>query len=90
MVRQTDAEGKSVRDILSLASETLEGKPLILTFMQGGRRTRPPESLQVIRNRAAGQIRMLPEHLRRLKEDPPYTVEISEELKALAQSLGKE
>jgi nicotinate phosphoribosyltransferase len=77
--------GVMVGDVIALAQEECEGRPLLVTAMRGGEVVHE-ESLLDIRERAAGELRALPVELR----DPdaetgtPYRVEWSEHLREAA------
>jgi nicotinate phosphoribosyltransferase len=72
-------EGKAVGDVIALAGEQLDGRPLLRAVMQGGHRTSEAgEDLQSIRRRAAEELAALPAHVTSLEHaDPPYPVSIS-------------
>ncbi len=63
--------GVAVRDALALAGEELPGRPLLLEVMRGGRRTAPPEPLELARARAREELARLPPALRRLSRAEP-------------------
>jgi nicotinate phosphoribosyltransferase len=82
--RRYDEDGRMHSDILSLESDQLEGEPLIVPVMKGGRRLSPAEPLQRSRQRARGELKRLPEPLKSLEPAPPYPVTVSEALENLA------
>ncbi len=76
--------------LLTVEGDNQEGRPMIRPYMKGGKRLAPPESLADIRSRAADELASLPEHLRNLKNTPPYPVEVSEKLIQLKKDIEKE
>jgi nicotinate phosphoribosyltransferase len=55
--------------------------------MRAGRRVAPPESLDAIRARLRSELDALPTALTQLAIAPPYPVEISPAIRALATQL---
>ena len=90
VVRQRSAEGRLQCDRVQLADEPVAGEALLQPCMIGGRRTDPGPLLEAARQRCAAQLRALPEALRSLAPaSPPYPVEISDGLRALAQAVDE-
>jgi len=82
------ADGRMAYDVVTLETDPQEGgEALIQSFMRAGRRLAPPAPLSELRKRAADELARLPEHLRRLEEEPPYPVKISQALRDLAQMI---
>jgi nicotinate phosphoribosyltransferase len=80
-------------DVIALAGETeIEGSPLLVEVMRGGRRIGETETLAAIRDRTLGGLDALPLRLRSLdrRADPPYPVERSRRLSDLIASLRAE
>ncbi|NIU35139.1 MAG: nicotinate phosphoribosyltransferase, partial [Gemmatimonadetes bacterium] len=75
--------GRAVRDVIGRADEELPGRPLLRKVMEGGERLpEARESLDAARERAREERARLPEELRALEPaDPPYPVQVSEELR---------
>jgi nicotinate phosphoribosyltransferase len=86
--RAYDAQGNIRGDILSLESDQQPGETVIIQVMRGGKRLAPAPTLAQIRERAASELKRLPEPLRRL-EDFNYPVTISEALHALAAEADR-
>lgn len=82
--RRYDAAGTMAGDTVALADEPGEGTPLLVPWLQAGRRVREPEPLAAVRQRCAEQVAQLPEPLRRLSHAPPYPVAFSVGLKQAA------
>jgi nicotinate phosphoribosyltransferase len=57
--------------------------------MQGGRRLRPPPSLDDIRRRAKRELERLPEPLRALDPGMTYPVKVADELVKLAAEVDR-
>lgn len=82
--------GTMVGDRLGLADERQQGQPLLVPVMRRGQRVAPLPSLSEARERCARELAALPEHLRRLEPaDPPYPVEPTPALVALAQACDR-
>jgi nicotinate phosphoribosyltransferase len=81
--RAYDAQGNMRGDVLSVESDEQQGETLIVEVMRGGKRVAPAPTLAEIRERAAAELKRLPEPLKRL-EAFDYPVTISDALKALA------
>ena len=79
-------------DLVTLANdERGDGEALIVPVMRNGRRIKPPETLERIRERSSDQLASLPKHLIVLDDSVKrYPVEISEELKDLAEQVDKQ
>jgi nicotinate phosphoribosyltransferase len=86
--RHHDADGRMVRDVVSLESDTQAGEALLVPVMRGGRRLTPAPSLADIRRHAARNLAMLPEPLRRL-ETFAYPVELAPALHELAAEVDR-
>jgi nicotinate phosphoribosyltransferase len=81
--------GRFDHDVLTVEGDPQAGRPLLRQVMREGRRTGAPESLDVIRARAAEELRALPEPLRALEPAPPYAVRVSPALRALAEEADR-
>ncbi|MBX6329074.1 MAG: nicotinate phosphoribosyltransferase [Pseudolabrys sp.] len=88
--RRYDADGIMCGDMISLAHERQAGEPLLVPVMRAGKRLAPPPPLADIRAQAARALQRLPAPLRRLRQDQPYAVTISEPLRALAADIEAE
>jgi nicotinate phosphoribosyltransferase len=78
--RFRDASGRLVRDVLALEDEPGDGlgpegaaqsEKLLVPVIRDGKRTRPEEGLDVIRERARRELASLPDELHVLEEPPP-------------------
>jgi nicotinate phosphoribosyltransferase len=76
-------------DIVGLADEALDGEPLLVPVMRGGKRVNERPSLASIRERAARELASLPAHLARLEREPPYPVAMSPGLENLVADLDR-
>jgi nicotinate phosphoribosyltransferase len=83
--RRTQA-GRIRADVVALANESLEGRPLLVPAMRGGERL-PSDSLEAMRERAAAELSSLPDELRTPDdgESAPYPVTCSERLEELTR-----
>lgn len=88
--RQLDADGWMRGDVVTLAIDVQPGEALLHPVMKAGRRLVASPSLTDIRDRAAADLRRLPEHFRKLQTEPPYPVEISASLRDLARKVDAE
>ncbi len=81
------------RDVIALYSECnaeFEGEPLVRPIVIGGELVEPAPSTAMLRSYAASAISALPKRLHSLESAPPYDVEISPRLLALAESVRHE
>lgn len=87
--RTFEDDGAMREDVVALASDPQPGQPLLVPVMRGGRRVRPSEPLEVIRQRAATSLRALPAHLRALGTEPRHPVRITAQLEEMARDLDR-
>jgi nicotinate phosphoribosyltransferase len=88
VLRRFGADGRMCEDVLTLVdAPPEEGEPLLVPVLRGGRRVAPLPSLAAARTRAAAQLALLPEALRRLDDEVVYPVRIAEAVRALARAL---
>jgi nicotinate phosphoribosyltransferase len=87
--RRLDAQGRLAGDVLSLAIEAPPpgASPLLAPVMRGGSLVAPLPALAASRARARDELSQLPERLRGLDEAPPYEVEVTPGLRALAAEI---
>ena len=78
--------GRICGDVVALADESLDGRPLLVPAMRGGRRL-PGDTQEAMRERAAAELSSLPDGLRapRGEEVEPYPVTCSERLLELTR-----
>lgn len=76
-------------DVIGLADEVLDGRPLLEPYLSGGMRTKPPGDLNAMRAAVIASIDGLPPEVRRIDgpADPPWKVEISLRLRALTDEV---
>ncbi len=86
--RAYDAQENMCGDVLSVETDKHDGETLITQVMREGKRVAPAPTLQAIRERAAAELKRLPEPLKRL-EAFDYPVTISDALKALAAEADR-
>jgi nicotinate phosphoribosyltransferase len=79
-------------DLVTLADDVRDdGDALIVPVMRNGRRIKPPETLERIRERSSDQLASLPRHLIALDDSAKrYPVEMSQELRDLAEQVDKQ
>jgi nicotinate phosphoribosyltransferase len=89
--RREGAEGTLTGDVIGRADERLPGRPLLRKVMEdGGRIVNENETLEAARERAAREIGRLPARVRGLEPaDPPYRVEVSDELRRYTEELRR-
>jgi nicotinate phosphoribosyltransferase len=77
------------RDVVGLHDEPVDGRPLLVEAMRGGRRTAPPEQLDSIRDRCVDAVAALPPHLRSLEpaDTPLWPVDTAPGLQAMADAV---
>jgi nicotinate phosphoribosyltransferase len=84
--RHHDADGRMVRDVVTLESDPQPGEPLLIPVMRGGRRVTAAPALQDSQRLAAQNLARLPDPLRRLEEFD-YPVEIASAVHDLATQI---
>ncbi len=82
--RRYDSDGKIAGDLLSLETHEKAGVPLIHSVMKDGRRLSPSPALGEIRTHAKRELERLPEALQRLTPGATVTVDVADDLAALA------
>jgi nicotinate phosphoribosyltransferase len=87
--RRYGPDGRMESDVLSLASDSQEGEPLIEPVMQLGRRLKPSPSLADIRALATRELERLPQPLRDLAPRANYPVEVAPALERLAAEVDE-
>ncbi len=85
--RRYGQDGRIVRDVLTLAGESVAGEALLEPVMRAGRRIGPPTPLGAIRAHARQQLAMLPPALRGLDAGAAFEVEIAPSLALLAAEI---
>ncbi|MEJ2436007.1 MAG: hypothetical protein P8Y53_23770, partial [Pseudolabrys sp.] len=84
-----DGQGRMAGDLLTVEGDKQEGEPLIAPVMRGGKRLAPAPTLAEIRERAAAELKRLPEPLARLEPGATYPVTVSDALKSLAAEANR-
>ena len=79
--------GPIAGDVLTLATETLPGTPLLQPYMRTGRLLVPTPALTAIRECARTELTRLPAPLLSLDDAEPYPVEIAASLRMLAAEV---
>ena len=87
--RDYDADGRMAGDTLCLESEGFSGEPLLQLVMKNGKRTERLPTLAESRTLAALELDRLPDSLRRLDTAPPYPVNVSKGVQALAAAVDE-
>ena len=85
--RHYEADGRMVRDVLTVVGDQQSGSPLIECAMTDGRRVGRLPSLDDIRARTRDSLERLPDYLRGLDRGPAYPVEISGALNKLIEEV---
>jgi nicotinate phosphoribosyltransferase len=88
--RRMAAGGAFISDCIGLENAPPSGEPLLQPVMRNGQRLAPPESLSAIRRRVQRQLAALPPPLRANQSNPPYLIEISNELIKMAAQLDQD
>ena len=78
------------RDSLTLEMDVQAGEALIQPFMQDGERLNPPTNLVDVRSHLIEGLRQLPDSYRTLTKAPAIPVEVSKELRRLAESVDQQ
>jgi nicotinate phosphoribosyltransferase len=87
--RTRDVGGTMRGDVLTLEDDRQAGEPLLATVMQGGRRLEAAPDLAAIRAHARAELAALPEPLKALGPCPPYPVQVSPAIRALAEEADR-
>ncbi len=87
--RQYRRDGRYDYDLVTTVQAPGAGDPLLHPVMTEGRRLVPVQKLAELRQRAATQLALLPDSLRRLECDLPYDVRISQPLQDLALAVDQ-
>ena len=85
--RSYGADKRMRGDILSQATDSQPGEPLIVPVMRTGKRIAPPPTLTAIREHAARELARLPAPLQALDSGAEYPVQISKALTTLAAQM---
>jgi nicotinate phosphoribosyltransferase len=85
--RRFGPDGRMAGDVLTLEDDRQDGEPLLVPVMQNGRRLVPSPRLAECQARAARELARLPEPLRQLGSQAPYTVEVADALVRLARDV---
>jgi nicotinate phosphoribosyltransferase len=88
--RRYGADGTMQGDVLTVEGDAQEGEPLIRPVMKNGRRIGDLPPLEDIRAHCADQLARLPDHLKRLENEPRYAAEVSPALRELAEQVDRE
>lgn len=85
------SDGVILRDVVALEGENAgeAGRALLEPVMRAGKRVGPAPALDELRSRALAAYDELPPALRGLDGAQPYAIEISKEVRALAQRLDE-
>ena len=82
--RLTEPNGTFTRDVVALLDDTLPaGEQLLETVMDGGRKTRPAQSLPEMRERFVQDFDRLDTHFKQITNPPRYPVTLSPALQRL-------
>ena len=83
--RFSNEDGTFRKDVIALANEKVEGEPLLVKVMEGGRLVYDLPRLDEIRVRAAENLRKLPLQYQELTNASVYPVELSQKLQDLIE-----
>jgi nicotinate phosphoribosyltransferase len=81
--------GQMHEDLLTVEDDTQDEVALIRQVMSGGQKTHEPESLTVIRERAASNLSQLPAPCRTMKPSEAYPVRVSRALQQMVQQVDR-
>ncbi len=85
--RQYDDNGFLQKDILTVETDTLPGRPLIEVVMQNGKLLHQLPSLMESREHAQAELVTLPKPFRQVNTSASYTLEISSALRLLTEKV---
>jgi nicotinate phosphoribosyltransferase len=88
--RSCGADGRMLRDVLTVEGDAQPGEPLVTQVMAAGKRLAAPEPLDAVRARVRREIARLPEPLKNLEDSAtPMPVEVAPALRALADAVDR-
>ncbi len=87
--RHYGPDGRMASDTLSIENDEQPSEPLIHQVMHAGKRLGPQPTFSEIRARAARELELLPEPLRKLEPGATYPVEVGEALIDLAAEFDR-
>lgn len=87
--RRYDANGLIREDALVESSEDCEGKALLESVMQDGKRLAPSPDLNAVREHATRELASLPDNMHDPFTSSDYPVEVSKTLEELAASIDR-
>ena len=87
--RNYDERGLMTHDVIELCGAAVEGEPLLREIVGGGQRLHAPESLNMIRERVADQLRRLQPLLRSIEVSETYPVTIGAGLRELVERMDR-
>jgi len=85
--RRYGVDGVMEGDLLTVDGDEQGGEALIRPVMRGGKRVADLPSLEETRVHCADQLARLPEHFKRLENEPRYEAEIAPALRNLADQV---
>ncbi len=85
--RFKDENGSFKKDIIALASEKMDGEPLLVNVMKKGKLSYKLPSLDEVRDLASANLAKLPAKFKTLTNAPEYPVELSFRLENLTKTL---
>ena len=85
--RFKDVKGNYEKDIIALADEKVNGKPLMVKVMEKGEVTYDFPSLSEIRAAAAENLSLLPNNYKKVTGSAEYPVKLSQNLEKLVRNL---
>lgn len=87
--RRFGPNGRMVEDTVTIEGDRQEGTPLVVPFMRAGKRIQPAEPLSQARARAAENLALLPDDLRRIGAAAPFPVAIAAALRDLTRAADE-
>jgi nicotinate phosphoribosyltransferase len=88
--RFTERDGTFKKDVIALADEKVDGKPLLVKVIEKGKLTYKLPSLTQIRETATESLSKLPENYKALMDASVYPVELSGKLQNLIEALKQQ
>ena len=88
--RQTDKNGKYVRDIIGLENEKVAGQPLLIRVMERGRNVYETRKLAEIRTATSMNFSQLPDKYKKLTKACRYPVKLSPALMKIKRQLTEQ
>ncbi|MDH3741390.1 MAG: nicotinate phosphoribosyltransferase, partial [Hyphomicrobiales bacterium] len=87
--RRYDANGCMRGDVIGRAGDKVKGEPLLQPIVRNGRLVGSLPTLEAARQHAAGELERMPAHFKRLETIPAYAIDVTGNLRQLADEVDR-